>query len=284
MRIVKSFFVFIVDDWQADEICVAKRRGVCYNQGMKTKLLNFRDMGGLETPYGKIKCGKIFRTSPFAPKCKADKEFVENMHLDAVVDFRTPEEVKATPDVLPDGVEYVEARVFEADAPGISSTPATTVDIFHFSDDEIVAARKFVEETYAVMAYSKAYDKLFELMDEGKTFAFHCTAGKDRTGIGAMLVELAFGRTFDECLEGYLESNDHHAKNNKKIAVGLRLMGIRKTLREFVAEVLQTHERLFDIAKKSILDKYATVQEFLEAEHGVTPERVERWKQFYIEQ
>lgn len=251
---------------------------------MKTKLLNFRDMGGLETPYGKIKCGKIFRTSPFAPKCKADKEFIENMHLDAVVDFRTPEEVKATPDVLPDGVEYIEARVFEADAPGISSTPATTVDIFHFSDEEIVAARKFVEETYAVMAYSKAYDKLFELMDEGKTFAFHCTAGKDRTGIGAMLVELAFGRTFDECLEGYLESNNHHAKNNRKIAIGLRLMGIRKTLREFVAEVLQTHERLFDIAKKSILDKYASAQEFLEAEHGVTPERVERWKQFYIEQ
>ena len=240
-------------------------------------------MGGLETPDGKIKCGKIYRTSPFVPKCKADKEYIDNMHLDAVVDFRTPEEVKASPDVLPDGVEYISAMVFEADAPGISSTPATTVDIFHFNDDEIVAARKFIEDTYATMAYSKAYDKLFELMDEGKTFAFHCTAGKDRTGIGAMLIELALGRTFDECRVGYLASNDYHAKNNRKVAFGLRLMGIRKTLRDFVAEALRTHDRLFEIAKKSIFDKYATVEEFLEKEHGVTPERRERWIKTYVE-
>ncbi len=249
----------------------------------KIKLLNFRDMGGLLTPYGEIKCGKIYRTSPFVPKCRADEEFIKNMHIDAVVDLRTPEEVKAAPDQLPEGVEYIEAMVFEADAPGISSTPATTVDIFRFTDDEIVAARKFVEDTYAVMAYSKAYDKLFALMDEGKTFAFHCTAGKDRTGIGAMLIELALGRTFDECLEGYLASNEFHAKNNKKIAIALRLMGLRKTLREFVAEVLCTHERLFDIAKKSILDKYDTVEEFLEKEHGVTKERRDKWIAAYIE-
>ena len=202
--------------WGGVTIHIAKPRGLCYNQAMKTKLINFRDMGGLVTPYGKIKCGKIFRTSTFTPKCKADKGFIDNMHLDAVVDFRTPQEVKATPDVLPEGVEYIDAMVFSADAPGLSSTPANTVDIFHMKDGEMDAARKFIEDTYAVMAYSKAYDKVFELMDEGKTFAFHCTAGKDRTGIGAMLIELAFGRTFDECKVGYLASNDYHAKSNKK--------------------------------------------------------------------
>lgn len=263
---------------------IAKMRVVCYTKSMaKTRLVNFRDMGGLDTPYGKIKCGKLFRTGAFASKCKADKVYFENMHLDAVVDFRTPQEVKATPDVLPEGVEYIEAMVFSADAPGLSSTPANTVDIFHMKGGELDAARKFIEDTYAVMAYSKAYDKVFSLMDEGKTFAFHCTAGKDRTGIAAMLIELAFGRTFEECKAEYLASNEHRAQENKKIDLYLRLMFVKKPVREFVAEVLRVHDHLFEIAKKSILDKYATVDEFLEKEHGITKERRKKWIETYIQ-
>lgn len=258
-------------------------RVVCYTKFMaKTRLVNFRDMGGLATPYGEIKCGKIFRTGAFASKCKADKVYFKNMHLDAVVDFRTPQEVKATPDVLPEGVEYIEAMVFSADAPGFSSTPTNTVDIFHIKGGDMDAARKFIEDTYAVMAYSKAYDKVFSLMDEGKTFAFHCTAGKDRTGIAAILIELAFGRTFEECKAEYLASNEHRVQENKKIDLYLRLIFIKKPVREFVAEVLRVHDRLFEIAKKSILDKYPTVSDFLEKEHDITPERVKKWTDFYI--
>ena len=58
---------------------------------------------------------------------------------------------------------------------------------------------------------------------------------------------------------------------------------MRKSVRDFVDEVLRTHERLFEIAKKSILDKYDTVEEFLEKEHGITKERREKWIETYIE-
>lgn len=258
-------------------------RVVCYTKSMaKTRLVNFRDMGGLATPYGEIKCGKIFRTGAFAPKCKADKVYFENMHLDAVVDFRTPAEVDDKPDKLPKGVDYIRAVIFEVDAPGISTTSATIKDFFTMSEENIASARAFVERTYANMPYSKEYDKLFALMDEGKTFAFHCTAGKDRTGIAAMLIELAFGRTFEECKAEYLASNEHRAQENKKIDLYLHLMFVKKPVREFVAEVLRVHDRLFEIAKKSILDKYPTVSDFLEKEHDITPERVKKWTDFYI--
>ena len=249
----------------------------------KTKLVNFRDMGGLDTPYGRIKSGKIFRTGAFVPKCKADEEYIKNMALDAVVDFRTPAEIDDKPDRLPNGVKYAKATIFEVDAPGISTTSATIKDVFSMTDEQIASARAFVEKTYATMPYSKEYDKLFALMDEGKTFAFHCTAGKDRTGIAAMLIELAFGRTFDECKVGYLASNDYREKENKKIARLMRLMMIRKPIRAFVDEVLRTHEHLFEIAKNAILDKYSTTEEFLEKEHGITKERLAKWREFYID-
>ena len=248
----------------------------------KTKLVNFRDMGGLDTPYGKIKCGKLFRTGAFQPKCKADAEFIDGMHLDAVVDFRTPGEVADKPDRLPKGVEYIPATIFEIDAPGISTTSETKNSVFKMTDEQMASARDFVEKTYASMPFSKEYDKIFALMDEGKTIAFHCTAGKDRTGIAAMLIELAFGRTFDDAKVGYLASNDHRAKENKKIDFLLRLLFVKRANRDFIAEVLTTHERLFEISKRAILDKYPTVSDFLEKEHDITPERVKKWTDFYI--
>ena len=248
----------------------------------KTKVVNFRDMGGLATPFGEIKRGKIFRTGAFVPKCRADKELFESMRLDAVVDFRTPAEVEDKPDQLPAGVNYIRAIIFEVDAPGISTTSSTIKDVFTMTDEQIESARAFVAKTYATMAYSKEYDKVFALMDKGETFAFHCTAGKDRTGMCAMLIELAFGRSFDECKSEYLASNEFRQKENKKVARLMRLMMLRKPIRDFVDEVLRTHEHLFEIAKKSILDKYDTVEEFLEKEHGITKERIERWTKTYI--
>ena len=239
---------------------------------MRTKFVNFRDMGGLETPYGKLKSGKLFRTGALYPKCKADEEYIESMHLDAVVDFRTPNEVADKPDAVPKGAEYIHAMVFEVDAPGISTTSGTIKDVFKMS-----------EQDDSFMAYSKEYDKLFALMDEGKTIDFHCTAGKDRTGIAAMLIELSFGRTFYECKAEYLASNDYRARENKKVSTLLKLMGVKRHVREFVDEVLRTHERLFEIAKRSILDKYASVDEFLEQEHGITAERRARWIETYIQ-
>ena len=38
---------------------------------------NFRDMGGLNTPYGKIKEGKLYRMSTLVAKTEADKYFIE---------------------------------------------------------------------------------------------------------------------------------------------------------------------------------------------------------------
>ena len=250
---------------------------------MRTKFVNFRDMGGLQTPYGKLKSGKLFRTGALYPKCKADEEYIESMHLDAVVDFRTPNEVADKPDAVPKGAEYIRAMVFDVDAPGISTTSGTIKDVFKMSEQDVETARAFVQKTYSFMAYSKEYDKLFALMDEGKTIDFHCTAGKDRTGIAAMLIELSFGRTFDECKAEYLASNDYRARENKKVSTLLKLMGVKRHVREFVDEVLRTHEHLFEIAKRSILDKYASVDEFLEQEHGITAERRAKWIETYIQ-
>ena len=146
----------------------------------KIKLVNFRDMGGLETPDGVIRQGKIYRTAIFTPKTHADRAYIRNMHLDEVVDFRTMREAVKKPDRLPDGVVHVNAPIFgESESNGIAPTGSAIRAFFRMTEAELDEVRAFVMRQYTEMPFSAGYQELFRLMDEGKTFAFHCTAGKE---------------------------------------------------------------------------------------------------------
>ena len=76
---------------------------------------NFRDMGGLNTPYGKIKEGKLYRTSTLVAKTEADKYFIEGLDLDCILDYRTTDEAKENPDYVPEGVEYLHVPILRED-------------------------------------------------------------------------------------------------------------------------------------------------------------------------
>jgi len=247
-------------------------------------LINFRDLGGLETPYGPIKTGKIFRTSVFAPKNAADRRFIRDMQLDEVVDFRTVAESTEKPDRLPEGVAHVNASIFrESDANGIAPTAAAIRSFFRMSEEELDVVRSFVRNSYVEMPFSDGYAELWRLMDEGKTFAFHCTAGKDRTGIGAMIIELALGRTFDQCRRQYLLSNDYRAAETERICRLVRLVSRKEYILRFCRDMITVHDYLFDTAQNEILARYTSVADYLCKAQGITPERRKHWIALYTE-
>ena len=250
----------------------------------KSKLINFRDMGGLSTPNGPIRAGKIFRTAVFTPKGKADRQYIEAMHLDEVVDFRTIAESTEKPDKLPQGVVHVNASIFgESDSNGIAPTGAAIRSFLRMTDKQLDVVRDFVRRQYTEMPFSAGYAELFRLMDEGKTFAFHCTAGKDRTGVGAMLIELALGRTFDQCHAEYMASNDYRADETRRICRLVRLVSHKDYILRFTHDMITVHDYLFDTAKQAILSAYPDVDAFLAEAHGITPERRARWVELYVD-
>ena len=53
-----------------------------------------------------------------------------------------------------------------------------------------------------------AYHELFRLLEEHRVpLLFHCTCGKDRTGIAAMLVLLALGVSREDAIADYMLTN-----------------------------------------------------------------------------
>jgi len=250
----------------------------------KIKLINFRDMGGLETPDGVIRQGKIHRTAIFAPKTKADKAYIRDMNLDEVVDFRTVAESTEWPDKLPAGVAHVNSSIFgESDSNGIAPTSAAIRSFFRMTEEELNGVRAFVRRQYAEMPFSAGYGELFRLMDEGKTFAFHCTAGKDRTGIGALLIELALGRDWEQCRVEYLRSNECRAAETERICRLVRLVTRKEYILRFTRDMITVHDYLFDTARDAILSAYPSVDAFLEGAHGITPQRRSHWIDLYVD-
>ena len=249
-------------------------------------LLNFRDLGGLKAQDGRsIKSGRIFRTAIFEPQTKADYDLIASMPINTIIDLRSAYEIEEAKDFVPDNVEYIIAPPISDGkyAPMVPTKKRKNAILF-MSNKEVKKLIPLMHEMYAYLPFAKdAYSPIFNCLNENKNFAFHCTAGKDRTGVGGMLIELALGRTYEDALSQYLLSNEKrqswYDKTKKKVA----LIPTSKAKKEFAYFAMGVHKSLFDSAYNSIFDKYKTIEDFLLDVYGISKEQIDNWKNNYLD-
>ncbi len=245
---------------------------------------NFRDLGGLETTDGYcIKPGMIFR-SPDLPDKKdpAVLEALKDLHLDYIVDLRCPIESFERKDITVPGTQYLSLPVIKA-WPFITVVVCYTgkfLAVRHMRKGTAIKVKEEKEASYRAIPFSPAYNKVFQLMDEGKTFDFHCTEGKDRTGWLAICIEYSLGRSVDEIFKEYMKSNELRPGKDRTwlTKAGLDLEQINyASYCEFV------HEELFELGFATVMERYATFDEYLEDVFHITEERKAKWRAIYLE-
>lgn len=249
-------------------------------------LLNFRDLGGLETNDGRIiKRGRIFRTSTFTPQTSKDLEFLSSMNLDTIIDLRSLDEIEEKPNTYLGSATYIKAPAFSIEkfAP-LAPTKKQANSIFFMKPSEVEDLFNLMFESYAFLPYSvSSYSYLFESMEENKNFAFHCTAGKDRTGVAAMLIELTLGRNYDQALEQYLLSNETRKEWIANMRKKVSYLPVSKKKKDFAYYAMGVTKELFDKAYNAIFDKYQTIEDFLFDVYGITKDQIDKWKNNYLE-
>ncbi len=175
---------------------------------------NFRDLGGYKTKDGRfVKWGKIFRSDDMPNLTKEDLEYLSSIPIVSVVDFRSEEEVKMAPDKLPSSTikEYMYSIT-----PGNLTAGNDIAEIASLNMDSVMIAinQLLVTDSAAIQRY---VDFFALLQDESKVpLLFHCTAGKDRTGMGAALILYALGVDEDIIMNDYLLSNRYLAEKYGK--------------------------------------------------------------------
>lgn len=158
---------------------------------------NMRDLGGLETADGQvIRPHMLVRSAQLMQAEEADLE-----HISLIIDLRTPEEQKETPD-RDHGRRYLPIPLFDAGTAGISHE-AGTED--HGIPDMAYLYERLVNECTesigSVLKIIMRHD-----YSEGAVL-WHCTEGKDRCGIITALVLEMLGADRRTILEDYLKTN-----------------------------------------------------------------------------
>ena len=160
---------------------------------------NFRDLGGRKASDGRrVKAGMLFRSGALDKLTDEDLAALTRSRIAKVIDFRLKAEAEAAKDRLPPGADYANRPVGMSGQALMSGDPGT----FH-SGLMIEAYRRFVKDDSAVFA-----EALKEAArPSSRPILWHCSAGKDRTGVASALVLLALGVPKTAVIDDYLSSN-----------------------------------------------------------------------------
>ena len=165
---------------------------------------NFRDLGGFRTKEGRYtKWGKLFRADELSGLTKEDLEYLSSIPITSVIDFRAQSEVKRSPDKLPHTVRFTYPIAI---TPGNLSSEGIQANLLSTNIDTQMKYmnRLLVSDPPCVRAF-----RIFFAIVQNNLSApliFHCSAGKDRTGMAAALVLYSLGVDEQTIMEDYLAS------------------------------------------------------------------------------
>jgi protein-tyrosine phosphatase len=174
------------------------------------KGINFRDMGGYAAKDGrKTKWKKLFRCGHMGLLTDADLASVGALETALICDFRSVGEYQRTPSRTS---PLIKAMRHQLDIHPMVGNPFG--DNINDLASGALTKEAFLDlqrETYRVFIteFTHVYAMMFRLIDEaaGRPVVIHCTAGKDRTGLGAALILHALGVPDETIREDYLLSN-----------------------------------------------------------------------------
>lgn len=255
-----------------------------------TTIDNFRDLGGYITEDGKtVKWGYFYRCASLGVVNERDKAYLESMRIATIFDFRSKMEVDAENDIELNNCKYIN----ESGIKGFDSIfndkenfdmKRLIMDVIKLPE-KIKEIQEFVVGGYKTMVKeNEAFKILFDTIKntEKLPLVFHCTAGKDRTGVAGALILLALGVGEDKVIEDYCLSNIYREVTNEK-----QLSEIRKYVKD--ESIIDVIKNLFMVKKEylmftlaTIKEKYSTYQDYVINELGVSQEELEIFRNNYL--
>lgn len=163
-----------------------------------------RELGGYAAAGQKrVKWGVLYRAGELFSMTGNDKKLLEKRNITTIVDFRAKDERDAAPDTVPATVkERLELPIDAGNLMGMAYTPDG-------AEAEMKKLYRALPEE-GVPRYRVLFARLAD--PANVPLLFHCTAGKDRTGLAAALILYALGADMKTIFDDYLESVIHLQK------------------------------------------------------------------------
>lgn len=238
---------------------------------------NFRDLGGYKTKSGKtVKWGKVYRSADISRLSEADLAVLHDRKITYDVDLRGHEEAQAAPDKLNPGIDYV---LCPAGSDSINTKMAKLMMAPNVNGDSVMV--NFYSNTnYLADRYTPFFNKLLSVPDD-QSLLFHCTAGKDRTGIAAALFLYSLGVPYKTIVNDYTATNYYRTAENDRSVKGM--MGMMHINEGTARSMMMAKKEYLDATFAAINKKYGSVDNFLKNQLKLDDKQLAVLKNKYLE-
>jgi len=232
---------------------------------------NFRDLGGYPGHGGRpLRWRTVFRSDQLGDLTELDRSTLSALGLKRSFDFRGRTESEARPYRLPGVTRHslaieplVVQRMHDLRAAGRTLTAPTVVEL--------------MKELYRglINDHAARFAELFESLLQADTpVVFHCTAGKDRTGVAAALVLLALGVPRDLVLQDYLLTNELYRHP---------VLPRSDTPADVLAVLWRVQEGFLDAALRTIAAEHGGIARYLHQRLRLSPAALEALAGRYLQ-
>jgi protein-tyrosine phosphatase len=244
-------------------------------------IVNFRDLGGYETTDGRrVKWGRVFRSGHLARVSEKDKMLLKRMGIKVICDFRSPGELEAQPDWLPEdgSTTYLHYPIVHGEFDPVAAMESLQKgDISWLTEDFII--KRYIQK---IDEFPKVWGEILEMIadPDNRPLVFHCTAGKDRAGACAALILLALGVPEDTVIHDHGLSNIYIADALKMINERIKALGIDP---EEVAPYFTAPRNAIVALVDHIRETYGSAADYMRDRAGISKDTLNNLKQQLLE-
>lgn len=230
---------------------------------------NLRDLGGTAGLPGQL----IYRSDDLSRLTRSDLAALQRLRLRLVIDLRTADEIHSRPDRLPavPGLRSVQIPISPRRGDFAARSPAA----FLRREARQFDFYRFILDYYHQIAFDHTAQigEIFTLLSDRANLPalIHCTAGKDRTGVLAALIQLVAGVPHSTVMDDYLLSNTLSAARMRSMLQLLRLLSLYRIPAERLKPVLEVRAAYLEQVLDEIDTTYGGVEGYLLQAVGLAP-------------
>lgn len=255
------------------------------NQPQLQGASNFRDLGGYMSGDGRrVRRGCVFRSGHLAQLTVEDFAVLRQLGIGTVIDLRSEHEMRSQPSHWPEDLAI--ERINPDIQPALHAANMKMKAVLQ-REPTPAGMYKMVDVVYQDIpgACGPAFKRLADLLlASNAAVMFHCTNGRDRTGIMATVLLHLLGVSRDDILADYMLTNEL-----LDIEGGIGLNGrilsaaFGFDVSDDMVRIMNTaHERNIDTLFDTVATRYGSVEGYAKA-FGVDAAQQERLRQRLLE-
>jgi protein-tyrosine phosphatase len=242
---------------------------------------NVRDLGGYATADGRrVRWGRVYRGGALYAATSSDIAVLIGRGLRVICDFRS-------------GPERVSAPNTWVAGHGIETWGLADEELVGDSRHLLEGALSSVEHTRALMArtyeqipfdQAPSYAATFGRIARGNVpLLFHCSAGKDRSGVAAALLLTALGVQRDDIFADYLLSRHVRQRIEEVFVADPRHeKAVRNSVRAW-APLMESDPRYLNAMFSAVEARRGSVRAYFETDLGIDPAGLEALRRQMLE-